>query len=279
MDVAEANARKIFGQMHGLSTTMTSFAERSNMTWPNVTLPHFDIRAKEAEDLTGMELIVFSPIVTVSNKAGWEDYAWKHQDWISEDLKYHEGGEDLHPGNITREIFTYNQYKSALGLDDGDRMLTVYDEEYYVPLWQMGPVPTNASIINIDLYSNPSFHRMVNDVLEIEHKLLSEVADLDFLFNHSDVHINDNQPRSYVLQPVWDRFEEGARVVGFFAGEMAWESFFINVLPEGTADVLVDVKGSCGNEFSYIVRGHHADYIGRGDLHESKYDVSSLLFD
>lgn len=87
----------IFSQLHALSTAVTSSAIARRDSWPNVTIRHFDVRAREAEALTGVELIVFSPIVTDSNRAGWEEYAWTHQNWIEEDLSYHPE-EHVHPG-------------------------------------------------------------------------------------------------------------------------------------------------------------------------------------
>ena len=270
-DVAESNAARIFGQMHSLSTTVTSFGTSSKVVWPNATLPHFDLRAKEAEELTGMELIVFSPVVLERELLGWEQYAWEHQSWIEEDLKYHR--EIEHPGNITRNVYPFTN-EMGEAEDKLDRYLTKYDEPFHVPVWQLGPIPANASIINLDLYTEPHFNRLINDVLEIEHKLLSEVFNLDFLMKFADVnHTSDGQPRSVVLEPVFDTFMKSKqKVVGFLVGEMPWKAFFMDVLPHGTKDIVVDVKSSCGNDFTYLIRGHAAIFLGYGDLHDKKYD-------
>jgi len=318
--MAESNARGIFGQLHGLSTTITSFALSANETWPNVTLPHFDLRAREAEEISGIELIVFSPVVTKENRKGWEEYAWTHQNWIDEDLLYHDGGEDLHPGTIYPNIYRYSEDNYG---EHGDRrrLVTEYEEGFYTPVWQLGPgtlfvhdenaiafkecrenwpdltrlflffisstpstlffpsVPSNATIINLDLNTHPAFKNTIAEVLQIEHTLLSQVVDLDFLLEHSDVHFtNDDHPRSFILQPVYEDFY-GTRVVGFLIGELAWEIFFVDILPQGTNGILVDVQGTCGAEFTYDIEGHEAIYWGEGDRHDPKYDYLKQTYE
>jgi len=269
----EGNSENIFGQLRNLATAVTSHAIEANETWPNVTLPHFDLRAREAEELSGLELIVFSPLVTEANRAGWEEYAWQHQDWIAEDLNLYDdqGGSVFNPGSIARSIYKFSDETDEDGAGRR-RLITEYDQSFYVPVWQLGPVPTNASIINLDLHSHPELGRTMNDVLEIEHKLLSGVVDVDFLLDYAAVEKVDENPRSFILQPIFQSFAKSAMVTGFLVGELAWDSFFVDVLPVGTGDVLVNVRGTCGNEFSYAVRGHKAIYYGDGDLHDAKYD-------
>jgi hypothetical protein len=220
---------------------MTSYVVSSNLSWPFVTLRHFDLRAVDAEQLSGAELIVFSPIVGKHHKEAWEEYAWDHQGWIQEDIYYRGWGDELRPGNISKHIHPWSETSSISDIKDHaehNRELTKYNESHFLPLWQLGPLTDDASIVNMDLETHPSFHRMVDDVLEIEHKLLSEVVDLNFLLKHTNHHThednNDGHARSYILQPVFNDFLEGSRVVGFLIAVVQWESFFIDVLPEGT---------------------------------------------
>ena len=271
VDMSNTNAENIFGQVNNLATTITSYSSSSNRTWPNVTLPHFDLRAREAEDLSGIELIIFMPVVTESEKLGWEDYAWKHQTWIDEDLKYQRYNVS-HPGNITRNVYPYTG-DGSIDTPNSGRTLTTYDETFYTPIWQLGPLPSNASIINLDVFTHPTFHRMIDDVLEIKHKLLSEVIDVRFLLDFTSVqNVDYNSPRNFVLAPVFDTFQSTKRVVAFLVAEMKWETFFVGLLPKGTAPIVVDVKDTCGSEFTYMVEGPNAKIIGEGDLHDLAYD-------
>jgi hypothetical protein len=85
-DNAEKNAELIFGQIKGLATSITSHALALNQSWPFVTLPHFDIRCRQAGALAGSELVIFAPIVNEEDVHAWEQYAVGQQGWMVEDM-------------------------------------------------------------------------------------------------------------------------------------------------------------------------------------------------
>ena len=75
VEISENNAVNAFGQLRTLATAITSIAYDSNSGgFPNVTIPHFDLRAQEIASLTGAEMIIFAPFVEKESKAGWEEY-------------------------------------------------------------------------------------------------------------------------------------------------------------------------------------------------------------
>jgi hypothetical protein len=294
---ADTNAAHIFSQIHTLSTAITSTAISEEMVWPNVTMRHFDLRAREAEELTGVELIVFSPIVTDSNRAGWEEYAWTHQQWIEEDLKYR-ADEDVHPGKetsqvslslstiatlmieslllsytgyISRRIYRYAEEMDHATEYHRTRDLEEFKDDFYVPVWQLGPVPRNASVINLDLFTCPSFKHSITAAMKHDHIILSDVVDLHFLLDQFGFKL-DGLPRSYALVPVMENFYNMSKVVGFVAGEVNWTSFFQNVLPDKVKGIVVVVDGTCGANFSYEIMGTESIFIGHGNHHHSKYD-------
>ena len=207
IDAADASAKDSLSTLNSLSNALTSYAMSTNATWPFVTLPQFDIRSTETfETAAGAELFMFAPIVHRDQKADWEKYSVAQQGWIKDDLFYR-GLRNVKPGNIPDEIVSFLETSSG---DDEDQM--------FVPLWQLGPVPTNASVVNLDLYSHPSFHRMVDDVMAAKSIVLSEVvSDLGFLLKHVGTldRARDEHPRSYAVQPVFDGFHPDATVVGF----------------------------------------------------------------
>jgi hypothetical protein len=57
-----------------------------NQSLPFVTLPHFDVRARDAGVAAGSELIMFAPIVNEDDAQQWETYAVDHQGWMAQDL-------------------------------------------------------------------------------------------------------------------------------------------------------------------------------------------------
>lgn len=280
--IADDNAKAVIGQVHSLSTTVTSIVVHNKFSWPNVSMPHFDRRAREAEGLTGIELLLFVPIVAFDERDGWEEYAWENQGWIDEDLQTL-GALDVHPGNISRHIYSYmgNETNGLIASGDSERRLaSTSDPDFYVPVWQLGPVPTNASIINLDLNTHPSFQRTINHVLNDKHALLSDVADLRFLLENALIyHGIDDHPRSYILQPIFSDFRNDSNVAGFFVADIKWHNFFVNLLPDNKSGILVVVHGTCGGDFSYLINGHEAVYLQEGDVHETKFDGMEQVFD
>lgn len=157
---AENNAKQIFGNIHKLGETITSFALGTEATWPMVMLPNFDIQTTAAFEETrkSADLVLFSPKVWTDNRTVFEDYAVRHQGWVQEDLAY-KGLQNIRPGRISNRIHTMWE-------DDDDVTLN-----FSAPLWQLGPVPTKVPFLLTDLYSHAAFRRMIDDV-EIDKKLL-----------------------------------------------------------------------------------------------------------
>jgi Adenylate and Guanylate cyclase catalytic domain len=151
------------------------------------------------------------------------------------------------------------------------RELTEYSEEFYAPVWQLGPVPRNASIVNLDLLTHPSFEHLVAEVLQVERGLLSGVANLGFLRRQYGAELDD-LPRSCALIPIMDDFDEASEVVGFITGELSWTNFFQDVLPSEVNGIVLEVIGTCGESFTFQVNGHQADFLGYGHEHPARFD-------
>ena len=261
------------------------------MEWPFVTIPDYGVRATQVEHLSGIDLLGFAPVVPYHLKEAWEEYAWAHQDWLHAGAAVVEEGHGT-VGNITPTIFPYSKQAltqlSDLYYDrdalhhhhaaDGshDRALQ-WKQDFHVPFWQMEPIPTNASIANLDLYTHLSFIRMINEAMEVENALFSGIKSLDFIdsFIHfADAHKNfESRKVSFVLQPIFDKLDGDDRViVAFLFGEIDWKSIFSNVLPQGTEGIVVHVQSSANDEFSFLIEGEHAEFLGDGHFHEHKYE-------
>jgi hypothetical protein len=267
LEGAERNAKDIFGELFAVSRALTSFMLSVEASpWPNATLPQFDIRTTPAfESFSGPELFFFAPIVTRKQKKAWEEYAWEHQGWIEDDLHYRGLKDSVHPGQITKRIYPF------FSEDEYDLRRI----ETYVPLWQVAPVPTNASILMMDLYSHPSFRRMIDDALDVRHMLLSEVVDYSFLTENIQTldqnRERDSHPRSYGLQPVYDGFEADSNIVGFLFAIIPWNSYFVNLLSADAKGLLVEIQDTCDSKFTYKVTGPNAEYLGPDFLHVRKF--------
>jgi hypothetical protein len=249
-----------------VSNYITSYTTGSQLAWPNVTMKNWDILTTEAFDRTvGPELYLFAPVVPNAEKNAWQEYAVANQGWIEEDLDLR-GLQGVDPGEISDEIYAYN-----------------FDTETYynfsLPVWQVGPVPTNSDMIMLDLYTQASFRRMVDDVNAVRHILLSEVVDRTFFSENIETiesdPSRDHHPRSFAAQPVFETFSSDAAIKAFVFAVIPWDTYFVGVLPYGIEGLVVRVDDTCGSGFSYLVNGPNATYLGPEYVPEQKYEYLS----
>jgi hypothetical protein len=204
--------------MHLLQQFRLGYSESSS--WPYVTLPNFDIRATEAEELTGIGLIVYAPLVTTESLQAWEAYSVANQGWIQDDWNYRDASVDV--GNISPTVY----YQNASSIP-----ATV---ERHLPVWQTGPVPLDASVVNMDLYQQPVFERLALDVMDVKHTMISDVVNMDFLLERIlQNYTHDGEPRSVVFEPVADDFHADSNVMSLILAELAWSVLLKDVLPTG----------------------------------------------
>ena len=63
-----------------LAVGITSFAMASQLAWPNVSIPDFEIRGAGARVLSESSLINFFPVVTDEARRGWEAFMVENRD-------------------------------------------------------------------------------------------------------------------------------------------------------------------------------------------------------
>lgn len=79
-------------------------------------------------------------------------------------------------------------------------------------------------------------------------------------------------PVSDAYIPIYDSYGPDKKLVSVLAAYIYWQSYFANVLPEGTNGVVCVLTNSCGQKYTYVLQGPSVSYIGQGDLHESEYE-------
>ena len=76
--------RKVEG-LAGLASSITSYAMATGASWPNVTVPNYEILAANARILAEVSVINFQPLVTDQTRAGWEAYAAERMNQVFQD--------------------------------------------------------------------------------------------------------------------------------------------------------------------------------------------------
>ncbi|KAG7371467.1 adenylate cyclase [Nitzschia inconspicua] len=266
---ATANSENIFEEIYGISKAVTSRALDRGLTWPNVTLPHFDIRANSS--FSNFEMVAFAPFVSRENKEGWEAYSKENQDWIKQDYFYRGWeetppaiNEHIHSINLTKDIWFIHRHLVEYNYSDP----TIY--EYEIPLWQVSPPPKDSSIINMDLASHPVVAHLLWDSRVKKVKEYSRAIFLDFLLGDA---ADDGLPRGIIIEPIFDDFNDDAEVVGFMLATLNWEQIFQDISFKKGAPVVVEVNANCSSGFSYLITGEKLEFLGKSvNRHDKKYD-------
>jgi hypothetical protein len=86
--IAEMHAENVFGQLASLATAVRagmpdpSMAEQ--MHPHEISIPDFDLRTEEISNLTGLEMLLFVPLLPHHEKRAWEEFQLLNQEWILE---------------------------------------------------------------------------------------------------------------------------------------------------------------------------------------------------
>ena len=252
-DASSHNARTIYGVVKSFATSITSVAGIQNATWPYVTVPHFDILAALSLNTSGADFLAIAPFVTKENESKWEAYSQQNQGWLAEGLADN--------GFPVQSIPPLIHGATANGCD------TEQDGEF-LPLWQMSPIQGNVSGFNFNLLSEQAYHQVFQYIIDTKEPALSQVVNVMTLFHHDDY---DNAPVSLMLEPIFSDFNN-TNVVGILTAGIQWDTFFMNLLRKSARGVVIVVKTTCGDVFTYEVTGIESHFMGYGDLHDSQYN-------
>ena len=282
MALVHSETQAIYLAMENFGGTVTSFVlDEEEDSWPFVAIPHFEKRGDLNNKLSMALMLVMSPIVPLLEREAWEDYATTNQGWIQDGLSsdpkkdYHNGRMEAMsaPGyeleNISYPIWHYGL--NGEHVPDKGR-------GPYLPVWQMAPAPYNSSIVNYNLLDNPVFEKNFRGMERTDLPVLSEVTDLTFLYGGA-VHDDATHPHCFLMYPIHENFEEVLSnddntnpLTGSLTAILAWDRFFVDLLPEEVYGMVIVVKDTCGDVFTYQVDGAQATFLGEGDLHNPKYN-------
>jgi hypothetical protein len=283
----------IFSHVNALAISITSYALNNNMTYPNVTLPNFDARTTDVVETSAIPMVIFAPIVRDADQRSWEAYTMDH-DWIAQDMIYNTD-KHVNPGPIPTKIFPFSKDRFPAKelipfpedifaaeevdvIDDG-----VLDGMSF-PLWQLGPMPWNASIVKMDLLTNPPFRNTIRTATIMQRNFLSGVMDLDFL-HHSQGWNAGVSARSTAVVPVKDDFYDDSKVIGLVFGKIKWVALFERILPKGTKAIGAVVSDTCSTDFAILIEGDEVVFLGYGpaenftELARSKFQESYEIAD
>lgn len=237
----ESTFHFIHGLLASLSTTITAASlEGKKAEWPMFTHDHFDQLGRSFLDNTATPLVAWSPIV--------------------------EGA---------TEVDSWEAYSST-------SIRTTNDAEFFIPVWQTESEVIDPTAVNFDLFSNqllkPNFEAVIDTrVLSFANFVNSTDLYGDYLTSNA---VDERSPESLLMIPLFSDLSESsdATVEGIVLVVIPWDSYFRDIFHDGTErlDVVVD-DGSCGSKYTFFITGPEVFFVGKGDLHDTKYSSSARI--
>jgi hypothetical protein len=273
--------------MQQLSASVTASAQMTNSVFPYLTQDYFEISGGYVDGLGGIMATAFAPIVEAEEVAEWESYSVANQGWIEEaaNIKMdHPGHRDPMHGTIQdheddRRLVEDGASSSGITpyiwkWENGTQTRqTSQPGQLIAPLWQISPAAAPA--VNVDLFSDERISSLYSKMLEKKYSIISQayaIGDLfDFLFDPEEKDRKSN-PHAFIMEPVYDSFEEDPEVVGVLVAVTAWENLFDRLLAEGTNGIICVITDTCGNDITYELNGPRSVYLGPTDAHDPSFD-------
>lgn len=158
----------------------------------------------------------------------------------------------------------------------------------YMPTWQTSPVFHEGSHVNEDLLLSPiskglndSYYTasvVIGEFVSAEpgdiHSSNPETAMMALLLssarNEEVAYAGD--PMSHIFFPIFDSFRANRRSVAVMSAWIHWMSYFEYILPSSLSGIYVVLHDTCSGAFTYEIIGETVRPVGRGDLHDIKFD-------
>jgi hypothetical protein len=275
-------------QITGAAWQQSVNYHNESYSFPFVTLSMFELAGTVVRENTGLELIVYGPILpTINDVTVWESYSNETQWWVNESWDIDIAREDSSPvpssfGNdwIFSEIkpLVYNPNQSEWNTFDLYQCI----ELPCVPLWQMSPPPFTKNALNMNV-ARMDGGSTILVAIESQSMVISSILDLSSWGNlvfttdaHDSLHTTSyvidasplsdstarrsfwNQPHSVIAVPVYDGVNpEIATVAGIVAAVLPWDRYLTNLLPSTmTAPISTVLRNSCNQSYSYRLVGN-----------------------
>jgi class 3 adenylate cyclase len=302
------SVEQFLGSFDALASIITSHAIDSGSTFPNVTVPDFEVHADATRVLSRAPFVQYLPLVTDEIRKEWETYAIENQGHLfpafakemaligAQDAKYNmtkpeaQGNRELQFNSITDQTFR-EEIWGTTGAGETEAPNT----GPYLPTWQGSPVIPLINILNFNSLDLAYNRGPYNDTINNAQAALGVMTHLDDAtdenneaiqilntwlslgqYRHTFAEYTDD-PITMFAYPVFDKFTPDRKIVAILGTALYWRVLFADVLPPSGTGFTVVVENSLDQAETYRIDGPTVTYVGIGDLHETKYDHMEIM--
>ena len=147
--------------------TITAYAALNNQTFPLVTIDIFETIGRHAREQSGIESLVYSPIVRDDMRQAWENYSVANQAWIQQSIEQFKPSPNL----VSSEPVEYGEmdpiFPQIYTWTSGDTRSPSAESFSYAPYWHVSPLPSTTFFINANQMETRFFDRSVFSAVSI----------------------------------------------------------------------------------------------------------------
>eukprot|EP00977_Amphora_coffeiformis_P015627 scaffold4599_cov219-Amphora_coffeaeformis.AAC.8 len=259
LEIAKAADTQVASILSGLGALVTLaplVALKEGEILPYFTSEEWLVNAAKVHTDSVLENVFFAPWIQGSeNLAVWESYAATHsRSWFS-----------TFEGPSSPQVWTLEGNETILA--------STTENSLFSPLWQSHPLPTNGTLLNLDLASIQQLNMMDSTISAVpfvsEFTMSSQNENFSSVWDFFEWGNETSGPRSFFFYPISD--DRG--LVGHVGGILSWNDFFDNV----RMGVVIVVAELCGAMASYRVDEQDVQFLGFGDLHETGFESMEVI--
>ena len=267
MELSKHELQSVVHATENLATTIMSHVIDTRSVWPEIVVPHFELQGMGLSQLARVQQLTIVPLVDIDHLEQWEEFALENHGWIQEGVNARHGNESAPVEDITTFVYRLDGNsvvpQTALGIDGK-----------YAPLWQQYPAPSDdsTSVINMDLFSHPSFEKHFGTLRKTNTPVLSEIISLDFLFLRDQKSEGGLRKHTFLMQPLYSGFSSPQTLVGFIVGIFSWEDMFLHMSRPNEKKVSIVLHSTCGGIVTYETDGYETILVSMTDAHDRAFD-------
>lgn len=253
------NMYQIYSQFVGLPLSM------SNLPGLN----GFDYLGFSSASLAHSENIVFSPILMDGAERGrFERYASQLGDLLG-DTTYH--NRTTSDGIFEMVTTTTTNDSDNNGTTTTTKAVNAMGPGPFSPAFQVYPHSLRRKQLLFDMMSENVRKRAIQSMMASKNYIMSQTLNPE-----TELHLSTKttegagSPTSLFFMPI---FDAAGNVGGSSHVETDWRRSFANILPNDKVSISVVLENTCGETFTFVVRGGDSvQLVGTGDHHDRKYD-------
>jgi CHASE domain len=228
----------------------------SQDSFPEVTLPYFEVSGADIRESPYIDLVTYAPLIqSRDDKDLWVEYAAENRGWVKESLDVIQGN-----GSSTLNFTEFIYRRDSYGYEWHSSQ-----EGPWLPLWQVSPPVGTEEHINFDLLSVESVAALFDSVRSVNKPVMSSIIDTKTLRLQSDADGSTQDEaalKGALMYPVYSTIEKQAsKMVGVLVGIIRWDQYFVDIHPQDDKTAMVSIVDAHGTPYLYELRGSSAERV------------------